>query len=317
MKTIDFLDLALPIDDVSPSGDNLEYTEEFLKLNQFLETASDKNPNWNAIYDLSVELFNKTRDLRLASVITQCLLDIVGILSLKTSLLFIENLLVNLWDSIYPRLENNDIAYRLKAIHEINNNEYLLYQIRKTVFLPQHNKDPFTIRDIEKMDAHDSSATLQLAQLQQHIQSQPEQAATLAASLRSSLSSCQRIEEFLPQSTNNLQKLLLMILKYLPTAEEPTAQPEAAHSEPSNPAHAYTSTPLNPALNTIRGRADIALLLDQMCEYLSEHEPSNPAPLLLRRAKKLLELNFLEVMEELNPEGVQQIKRLAGLDQAT
>lgn len=311
---MDFLALTVPMNDISPSGDNLEYTEEFLRLKDFLETTSDKKPNWSAAYELSLELFNKTRDLRLASIICQCLLEIDGVLSLKDSLVFIENLLDNLWDSIYPKLENNDIAYRLKAIHEINNNEYLLYQIRQTAFLPQSNQDPITVRDIEKLDTLHPTGTLQLGQLQQHIQRQPEQALVLANALRSSLACCQRIEAYLPQSTDNLQKLLAMILKYLPKVEENTEQAEANHREPSNPEHAYTPAPLSPNIKTIRNRADIALLLDQMCEYLTEHEPSNPAPLLLRRAKKLLELNFLEVMEELNPEGVQQIKRLAGLD---
>jgi type VI secretion system protein ImpA len=318
VETMDFLALTLPIDDISPSGENLEYSEEFLKIKDFLDTSSDKKPNWNAAYDISMVLFKKTRDLRLASIISQCLLEIDGLLSLKNSLVFIENLLVNLWDSIYPELENNDIAYRLKALHEINDNEYILYQIRQTAFLPQSNTEPITIRDIEKMDEGHPTGTLKLEQLQQHIQTQQEEALTLAASLQSSLMCCQRIEQHLPQSTNNLQKLLAMVLKYLPKVEENTEQAEAPRQAPPSPESSPTrATPLRQEVKTIQHRSDIALLLDQMCEYLAEHEPSNPAPLLLRRAKKLLELNFLEVMEELNPEGVEQIKRLAGLNRST
>ncbi len=63
----------------------------------------------------------------------------------------------------------------------------------------------------------------------------------------------------------------------------------------------------------IRGRSDVALLLDKICRYYAEHEPSSPVPLLLERAKRLATMNFLEILNDLTPDGVQQFGVIAGI----
>jgi type VI secretion system protein ImpA len=63
----------------------------------------------------------------------------------------------------------------------------------------------------------------------------------------------------------------------------------------------------------IRGRDDVNRALDAICAYLERAEPANPAPLLLRRAQRLLEKNFVELIADLAPESVGQVKLIAGL----
>ena len=65
----------------------------------------------------------------------------------------------------------------------------------------------------------------------------------------------------------------------------------------------------------IRGRSDVALLLDKICRYYAENEPSSPVPLLLERAKRLATMNFLEILNDLTPDGVQQFGVIAGIKQ--
>ena len=43
-------------------------------------------------------------------------------------------------------------------------------------------------------------------------------------------------------------------------------------------------------------------------------EPTNPAQLFLRRARSLLELNFLELMKELAPNALDEVARVVGVD---
>ena len=52
--------------------------------------------------------------------------------------------------------------------------------------------------------------------------------------------------------------------------------------------------------------------LQRVCDWIERHEPSNPAPLLIRRAQRLMSKSFLEIMRDLNPEGVHEIEKLAG-----
>ena len=65
---------------------------------------------------------------------------------------------------------------------------------------------------------------------------------------------------------------------------------------------------------TIASREDVIRTLDLICRYIETNEPSNPAPLLLRRAQKLMSMNFVEIIKELTPDSISQIESLAGLN---
>ena len=66
-------------------------------------------------------------------------------------------------------------------------------------------------------------------------------------------------------------------------------------------------------MNTIiSSRQDVIRLLDQICVYYDQNEPASPVPLLLKRAKRLVEKNFFEIMQDVAPESVAQIQKLIG-----
>lgn len=62
----------------------------------------------------------------------------------------------------------------------------------------------------------------------------------------------------------------------------------------------------------IDSRHDVSAALDRLCEYFAEHEPSSPIPLLLGRAKRLVPMGFLEILQELGPDFLSQAQRLQG-----
>ncbi|MEO6269941.1 MAG: type VI secretion system protein TssA, partial [Lautropia sp.] len=66
----------------------------------------------------------------------------------------------------------------------------------------------------------------------------------------------------------------------------------------------------------IRSREDAVRELDRICAYLERHEPANPAPLLIRRAQRLVQMNFLDILRDLAPEGMSSIEKIAGLPPA-
>jgi len=60
----------------------------------------------------------------------------------------------------------------------------------------------------------------------------------------------------------------------------------------------------------IRNREDAWRVLDRVCEFIERTEPAHPAPLLIRRAQRLLRKNFLEIVEDLSPEALSSIRTL-------
>ena len=62
----------------------------------------------------------------------------------------------------------------------------------------------------------------------------------------------------------------------------------------------------------ITSREDVVRLLDRMCEYYERNEPSSPVPLLLKRCKRLVSANFLDIVRDVAPIAVDQVETLCG-----
>jgi type VI secretion system protein ImpA len=53
--------------------------------------------------------------------------------------------------------------------------------------------------------------------------------------------------------------------------------------------------------------------LDEVCEYYELHEPSSPLPILIRRARRLASMNFLDILRDVAPDAVAQAEVLSGV----
>jgi type VI secretion system protein ImpA len=62
----------------------------------------------------------------------------------------------------------------------------------------------------------------------------------------------------------------------------------------------------------IRSREDVVKLLEKICEYYRRTEPSSPVPLILKRAARLAEMNFMEIINDLSPDSISQIRTITG-----
>jgi type VI secretion system protein ImpA len=62
----------------------------------------------------------------------------------------------------------------------------------------------------------------------------------------------------------------------------------------------------------IQSRQDVVRMLDRLCDYYNRAEPSSPVPLLLRRAQRLAEMNFLEVIGDLSPDALASVQNVTG-----
>ena len=65
-------------------------------------------------------------------------------------------------------------------------------------------------------------------------------------------------------------------------------------------------------MDIIKNRQDVTRVLDQICLYYEKNEPASPVPLLLKRAARLVEKNFFEIIQDVAPESVAQIQKLIG-----
>jgi type VI secretion system protein ImpA len=70
------------------------------------------------------------------------------------------------------------------------------------------------------------------------------------------------------------------------------------------------------APGAIRSRQDAIRALDAVAEYFRQHEPSSPIPLFVDRAKRLVSKNFLEVLADVVPDALPQVRAVGGIPES-
>ncbi|MGN6666234.1 MAG: ImpA family type VI secretion system protein, partial [Trinickia sp.] len=93
-------------------------------------------------------------------------------------------------------------------------------------------------------------------------------------------------------------------------AQETERSEEGAGS--GTAAHAVlTAGPAKP--RQIASARDVSDALDAICAYYAQSEPSSPLPVLLQRARRLVGASFMEIIEDVAPDGAAQFKHLGGI----
>jgi type VI secretion system protein ImpA len=49
-----------------------------------------------------------------------------------------------------------------------------------------------------------------------------------------------------------------------------------------------------------------------ICKYYADVEPSSPVPILLNRAKYLVTSDFIQIVQNLLPDGISQLEQIKG-----
>ncbi|HXR06824.1 MAG TPA: hypothetical protein VN765_05810, partial [Candidatus Acidoferrum sp.] len=150
-----------------------------------------------------------------------------------------------------------------------------------------------------------------------------EQAAAHRQTLAESIESLKAMDSFLTTalgaggtiSFEDLEKTLEAMSKALGPFLADGAVPAAPSQEA---AAAGADTPAGAAAlsltvrGPIRSREEVLRQLENICEYYRQVEPSSPVPFLLRRARKLVNMNFVQVVQELSFAPVESLRPSLG-----
>ncbi|MDC9605081.1 type VI secretion system protein TssA [Xenorhabdus griffiniae] len=121
--------LLTPISVAFPCGENLEYDDEFLILEQDLIEKPEQQfgdvlipaepPNWIEVAKKATHLLSRTKDLRVIIALMQAWLNIRGICGYADGLNLLRQTLERYWEDVWPKLEFNgeyDPLFRLNTL---------------------------------------------------------------------------------------------------------------------------------------------------------------------------------------------------------
>lgn len=332
---IDLSILAAPLDEAAPAGPNLEYDPRFLALEEALRGAPEVEyggvltpavpPDWPAARTLALQLLHETRDLRLAMALARALLALEGVSGLAGALALTERLLDGQWDSVHPQLDPDDgfdPMLRVNVLATLVAPAEVLREVRETALVRVRALGSFSLRDIEEL--HEAGEASEQARSKAALveaafgaADQAELAAT-AAALQDAQASVQAIEQQLTRrvgvgSALDLAPLAALLARAGAALRERLREAPGPAAGAAQDQAAATEVAVPPAPDRIAGRADVVRTLERLCAWYAEHEPASPVPLLLQRARRLVDKNFVELLQDLAPDGLAQLARASGV----
>ncbi len=111
-----------------------------------------------------------------------------------------------------------------------------------------------------------------------------------------------------------IEQTLAGVAAPVAAASPAPAQEGQAMSAPVAAAAAPMAAPAAAAIpGQINSRRDVEKVLDLVIDFYERTEPSSPIPHLARRMRKMVPMNFMQLMEEIAPSGLKEFKNTAGV----
>lgn len=293
-----------------------------------------QEPDWRQVLASGTALLGRSKDLRVAVLVTRALLGLNGLPGLQTGLELIHHLIVQFWDGLYPELDasdDNDPTARVNVLLELTDRDTLLAQLRTATIIRSRVFGPVTWRDVEvaegKAQGLPDSQPMNGAAIAGAFQDcDLESLATASTATGGALAALAAVGDDLAEqigtsqlpSFDPLEKSLKQIHALI-QGHLRTRQPAEADL-PTSDGDETTSAATVPRIGTldrdagpIGSREDVVRTLERICDYYSRYEPSSPVPLLLKRAQRLVTGNFVDIIRELAPEALSQIEQVCGI----
>jgi type VI secretion system protein ImpA len=332
--------LLAPIGDESPAGDDLEYDAEFLALERAAAPKAERaigdsvkaaeEPDWDKVAELARAVLGRSKDLRAAVHLTTAWTRTSGMPGWNAGLSLIRGLLEHFWDSVHPQLDaedDNDPTMRVNSVVPLGDLQGVLGYFRTTPFVQSPRLGRFDLRDLRiangtlKVTATEGEPQASMTEIEACCMDCAEdELVAVTAAISQSLENAKAIDGIFndrvgtagPDFKNLLSEIYELkkflepqLARRLPV--EGSAEDGEAGEEGSGGGGGVRASN-----GAIAGPQDVMRRIDELCDYYTRNEPSSPVPLLLRRAQRLVGMDFMDLLKDLAPGGISELRVVSG-----
>lgn len=325
-----------------PCGPNLEYDPDFLALERLAKPQEERGvgdtvrqaqePEWKEVARLAESLAERTRDLRVSLYLAHAWLARDGIAEFAEGLALLRCLLEDQWADVHPIQEDDDPTERINALAALSADPGILGSLRYVTVIALERIGSVRLRDLRLLvdatanDDADDKAILSLADHVQTVLGQAGEDRLLAldASAALAIDHLEAIAHVFATRTPGmgpgidplvrelgvLRKGLRPYLSATATETETDVPGEAAETGLGD---AVPPTPAASAAKTLDAE-EIRRRLDEICAWYAANEPASPVPVVLRRARGLIGMDFAALLQAVAPGGLSEFRSLAGTE---
>ena len=325
--------LLAPLDGPQPCGPNLEYDADTLALEsaargkpeqQYGDTIiAAEAPDWRDVEERAAALLRRTRDLRIAMTWLRARTRLDGLGGFAGTLAVIAGWVERYWDDVHPQLDpddGHDPTMRLNALAPLTDVATVLSDLRAAPVAAV--RGAITVREVEiglgKATPLDGETAPSETGVHEALRAVESAAPGSLDAIDEALGAARALEATLTSRVGSASPDLKPLVRPLLALAQAAGVVRAAAADGESASPGEIDAPASrsaAAGGLIRNRADAARQLEAVCDWLERNEPANPAPILVRRAVRVMSMSFIDIVRDLAPEGAPQVERLAGSTQ--
>ncbi|XTZ40154.1 type VI secretion system protein TssA [Salmonella enterica] len=329
--------LLTPVSPEQPCGENLEYDADFLAMEQASQGKAEQQfgstiipaeqADWNRVEKLATSLLERTKDIRVMLALTHAWTRRRGLEGYADGLMLLGQALALYWDQLWPSLTDGgefDPFYRINALAGLSDKSALTSALRQSTLL-HSNGDELNVRDAQALldgsktecQGYPGGRVRLIDELTRGGQPGIDAIGQIEGRLQTIRTWL--LEQLGESGVPEMEQLLKTVgliagVSRVTRNEEPQEQSEQETATTAAAQVALTPTAVTADWRSaqVATRADAQLMLEKVKQYFTQHEPSHPAPLMIDRVQRLIELDFMDIIRDLVPDGVNQLQNIFG-----
>ena len=315
-------ELMQPVAADAVAGPDLAYDPKRQEIEAAFEAArlADRGegeaPDWPAIIRTIKEQGKLTKDATLAVYLARAGARGQRLPDVQLGCAFLAGMFETWWDQIHPSLQEYGFQGRKGACESLAAFGDFLGPLRRVVLVAHPRLGQFTAEQIETFAAQGDSAEnvgMFRAAVAEIDKAEIEASLTALQEIRDAIT---RVDTVLTAKAEGDTAT-----NFAPTYEAldsirnavvaatgvGSAAPAAAESAAGDAAQAAPAAGMKAS---IESRADVIRAIELIIDYYTRHEPGSPIPLVLDRAKTWVNMDFLAILNDINPSGAEDAKRV-------
>lgn len=334
----------------SPSGENLEYDPTFTEMELSAQPGEERqigdeitaaaDPDYGAVQKSALAILDRSHDLRAAVFLADALLHSEGLTGFAAVTDYIRGCLEEFWETCHPELDEDDgdPTMRINTVQdlcgqpgEMAGPSPVYRSLRRAALTESRGFGRLTLREIEvaegqatppaDMDSVPDKTTVNAAfqDTDPAILTERLEATKRAADNIRAISAV--FDDRTPgqgPTLDPLVKLLNQIARRLAEYADSDTDADEDTDEDTGTAQdsggARRNAGAGQGVGAINSPSDVSNALDRIMVYYRRQEPSSPIPILLERAKRLVNADFLTIMKDMAPQGIDNIHLIGGID---
>jgi len=333
-------ELLKPISEEAPCGEDLSEDASLQELETLArgkpetQFSAAEPPDWKQLRSRCLELFARSKDLRIAMTLTVTGLELDGLPGFRESLALVKGLIETYWETVYPRLDpadDNDPLQRMNIVASVampvgtfGDPYRILERLRSIPLCKSVRMGSYNLADILRAETGapppGDKPEVKMPQIDAAFRdSNREELSEIFRVLSDCSTLAQAIDESItrivgPSNAPDLTPLSgeLGAMQRRVAGYLPAVTVSEIGSGPLGETPATTTQAAFSVEGDLRSREDVVRLLQKICQYYDRSEPSSPVPLLLKRAARLAEMDFMQIIQDLSPDAVVQIRSITG-----